>query len=296
MQEVVGTTFYLPLVELWHYTNAFLLQSTGSLKMIHIVQRPWMKSHYLFHCSLGTTLICPTPLDRLTQVQAAEFMACGWPLTGIMLRTLDSYAPRELVSRNVVCSKLSRFEVQACFDLQWNTHCVLQRLLWHSAPKLIEHTSPTFLSQMGFNRNTQRTEPPSLGAFGFTSTHTDQGIHQLMLCSCLSVTFQAQEIGNLISILLKNLQLQIGLEDLHIPLHTDWEILWKRLIHKFMGICRFYSRHAPSWTEVGPESAVGRGRLLNVNFSPSSVAANSKKFYNVWTHVMSSYKSLPCLT
>jgi len=68
-----------------------------------------------------------------------------------------------------------------------------------------------FLSKMGFNKNTKRLllfGPPSLGAFGFTDTYTDQGISQLSLF--IGHIRCKQEIGTLLRILMEHLQLVIG--------------------------------------------------------------------------------------
>ena len=74
---------------------------------------------------------------------------------------------------------------------------------------------------MGFNRCTKQLllfGPPSLGAFGFTNTWTNQGIAQLQLL--LGHLCKNEEIGELTNILLETLQLVIGspLPLFHYPL------------------------------------------------------------------------------
>lgn len=70
---------------------------------------------------------------------------------------------------------------------------------------------PTILSKMGFNFKTKRLlffGPPSLGCFGFTDTYTDQGFFQIQ--SLLSHVRHNDEIGQIMHILVENVQLVIG--------------------------------------------------------------------------------------
>jgi hypothetical protein len=74
---------------------------------------------------------------------------------------------------------------------------------------------------MGFNCCTKQLllfGPPSLGAFGFTNTWTNQGIAQIQLL--LGHLRKNEEIGKLTHILLETLQLVIGssLPLFHYPL------------------------------------------------------------------------------
>ena len=54
----------------------------------------------------------------------------------------------------------------------------------HECVRVDRSYLPTLLSRMGFNRYIKQLllfGPPSLGAFGFTNTWTDQGIAQIQL-------------------------------------------------------------------------------------------------------------------
>jgi hypothetical protein len=67
---------------------------------------------------------------------------------------------------------------------------------------------------MGFHRNTKRVilfGSPYLGGFGFTDTFTDQGINQLNLF--IGHSRLKGDMKKILRILVKNLQLVIGLEE-----------------------------------------------------------------------------------
>ena len=119
------------------------------------------------------------------------------------------------MARNVAHSKLSRSEVATAYEFMLRPSLRYPLCGTTFSKKECDTIDRSylsmFLSKMGFNRNTKRLllfGPPSLGAFGFTDTYTDQGISQLSLF--IGHIRCKQEIGTLLQILMEHLQLVIG--------------------------------------------------------------------------------------
>ena len=119
------------------------------------------------------------------------------------------------MGRNILCSNLSRSEVLTAYEFMLRPsmkYPLCGTTFSKTECEQIDRSYlPRLLSKMGFNKNTKRLllfGPPSMGAFGFTDTFTDQGINQLSLF--LGHIRCKQEIGTLILILVEHLQLIIG--------------------------------------------------------------------------------------
>jgi hypothetical protein len=130
------------------------------------------------------------------------------------------------MSINIAASQLQRHEVSIAYNKTMLCPAMKYSL---SSTTLTVHECirvdwsylPTLLSRMDFNRCTKQLllfGPPSLGAFGFTNTWTNQGIAQIQLL--LGHLHKDEEIGELSNILLETLQLVIGssLSLFHYPL------------------------------------------------------------------------------
>ena len=129
------------------------------------------------------------------------------------------------MSINIAASQLQQHEVSIAYKTM--LHPAMKytlsstTLTVHECVRVDRSYLPTLLSRMGFNRCTKQLllfGPPSLGAFGFTNTWTDQGIVQIQLL--LGHLRKDEEIRVLTNILLETLQLVIGssLPLFHYPL------------------------------------------------------------------------------